>query len=662
MACSDSLPVRFSSFSGEALLSSDKSDPYISTKHVSNIYSLNSKVQIDGEGIVCTHLSALYVSESIKYHNKAKKLRVHDLLGSTESIRRAAPGNIHDLYDQMLGKSSNRYIIVCDRFGCFLHEISTNTAVNNQRLFLLSSCSHVMALRVICKLKTNQLGNVERRYVIHFFDPNKTNVVSRSEVSDPNFFLNEDKFSLRKFIGSNCYGEYFEQLPDAPKEHELMICECSDDGIVGSECLSRLETLLHDGISECALYHLMEKGVCNKNIMMMSEKLSLLPSSVRENVVLGRGSDNVSALHVALSNNNHKSIRAYCYLLDSLSYDEKIRVLPNLLIASNEHGELGLVVAMQENHTDSIYVFSDLLEMLLSLRGGIPANKLADIIFNLLASRTSNSEDGSGLFMAMQEGSSSSIVAFGRLLDGLISLSSEVSVLEIAEMIFTILHSDYEDVNGLFMAMQEGHADTIVAFGGLLDRLVYLSDEVPALDIARMVFTILMSVNDRGVTGLCVAMHNAKASSICSFSRLLERLVYLGNMISRDHFEKMMFEILLARSDYSSGLFEALENNYVDSIREYCSLLGVISQSKWPDLLAAKNVHGITGILFASEETVDFYFNILKEFTVDVLSELLSILEDMRHTNEYAELASDDGARALKYEGFLLQLGEIVNS
>ncbi|WP_141663843.1 hypothetical protein, partial [Candidatus Ichthyocystis sparus] len=98
MACSGSLPVRFSSFSGEALLSSDKSDPYVSTKYVSNIYSLNSKVQIDGEGIVCTHLSALYVSESIKYHNKAKKLRVHDLLGSTESIRRAAPGNIHDLY------------------------------------------------------------------------------------------------------------------------------------------------------------------------------------------------------------------------------------------------------------------------------------------------------------------------------------------------------------------------------------------------------------------------------------------------------------------------------------------------------------------------------------------------------------------------------------
>ncbi|WP_176696402.1 hypothetical protein, partial [Candidatus Ichthyocystis sparus] len=83
---------------------------------------------------------------------------------------------------------------------------------------------------------------------------------------------------------------------------------------------------------------------------------------------------------------------------------------------------------------------------------------------------------------------------------------------------------------------------------------------------------------------------------------------------------------------------------------------------KWPDLLAAKNVHGITGILFASEETVNFYLSMLKGFTIDVLSELLSILENMRHTNWYAELVSEDRARAVKYESFLLQLGEIVNS
>ncbi|WP_092411238.1 ShET2/EspL2 family type III secretion system effector toxin [Candidatus Ichthyocystis sparus] len=664
MACFSGFPVRISSFSGEVLSSSDKSDPYISyNKYVSEIAPLNSKVQIDGNSIVCSQLSAIYVSENIKHRDDTKKLRVHDLLGSMESIRRAAPANVHVLYDQMLSKSSNRYIIVCDRFGYFLHEIATNTAVNNQRLFLLSSCSHVMALRVICKLKTDQLGNSELRYVIHFFDPNKTNVVSRSEVSDPSSFLNEDKFSLRRFIGNNYYSEYFERLLDAPEECELMICECSGDDVVGSECLSRLETLLHDGISECALYHLMEKGVCSKNIMMMSEKLSLLPSSVRETVVFGRGSDNVSALHVALSNNNHSSILAYCYLLDNLSDAEKIKVLPRLLIASNERGESGLFLAVQEDKADSICAFANLLDMLLSLRVEIPASRLADIIFDLLTSKSSGIEPSTALFIAMQEGCSSAIVAFGILLDRLISLSYEVPASDIAKMIFTILKSDRVDVSGLFMAMQEGRASAVAAFGGLLDRLIYLSDEVPALDIAGMIFNILMSVNSRGITGLCMAMHNDRPSTICSFGKLLERLVSLGNLISGDHIERMVFDILFAGSGRgSNGLFEALRNNNVDSIREYCSLLSMISQSKCPDLLAAKDSCGVTGILFANEGTVDFYLSILRGFTVDVLSELLSILENVRHTDEYIDLASDGDAGIVKYESFLVQLGEVINS
>ncbi|WP_176696764.1 ShET2/EspL2 family type III secretion system effector toxin [Candidatus Ichthyocystis sparus] len=662
MDCSSSFPVRISAFSGEVLLSHDKSDPYISKKHVSDIVSLNSVVQIRGEDVVCTHLSALYVSGSVKHHNNAEKLRVHDLLGSKGSIRRTAPDNICDLYREMLSKSSNKSIIVCDRLGYFLRDVATNTSVNSQRLFLLSSCSHAMALRVVCKLKTNRLGNNEHRYVVHFFDPNKTNVTARSEVSGPDFFLDEEKFSLRKFVDKKYYSGYFEKLDDL-KERELMVYEYSDSNIRGSECLSRLETLLHDGISECALFHLMESGLCSKNIIMMSEKLSLLPSGIRETVVFGRSSDNVSALHVALSNNNHNSIQAYCYLLDSLSYDEKIRVLPRLLFANNERGESGLIVAMQEGNADSIHAFSNLLDMLLSLRGGIPASRLADNIFNLLSSRMSGSNGVTGLFMAMQDGHPSAIIAFGSLLDRLISLSDEVPTSDIANMVFAILNSGNRDASGLFMAMQEESASVIDAFGGLLDRLISLSYEVPALDIARMVFTILMSVDHRGVTALCAAMSCGNSSSVYSFGNLLKRLVSLGNMISKGRFEKMMFDILLSSfGRVSNGLFEAFKNNHVDSIRAYCSLLSMIDQSRWPYLLAAKNGNGITGILFAKKRTVDFYLSILKEFTVDVLSELRSILENVRYTNEYIELSNGGGDWIEKYESFLLQLGEIIDS
>ncbi len=682
MACSGNLPVRVSAFSGEEIpLSSDKGDPYISKKHVDDIKVLNSSVTVFGSVMNCPELSALYVYKSIRCHSGGESFKVYDFFTDARSLRRAAPRGIFALYDCILNKSPNKCITVCSKFGCFLHEVATGTAVNSQRLFLLSSCCHVMALRVVCKLKTNHLGNEELTYVVHVFDPNKTNVTARSEVSDPRFFLDGSKFSLDRFIDINHYTEYFNKSPGAPKENELMICECCDSDLVldgslsrskvgMSECLSKLETLSHGGISECVLHHLMESGLCTKNIVMMSEKLSLLPSNVRETVILGRCGDNVLALHAAFNHDRHHSMQAYCYLLDSLSEDEQVRLLPHLLITGDESKDVesGLALAMQEGCADSINAFASFLDMLLSLRFRIPASRLADMIFKLLiCCGKSNDMDNTGLFLAMREGCPGAVSAFGNLIDRLIDLSSHgVPVSKIVEMVFTILNSDNGEANGLFMAMQEGHSSAVSAFGELLDRLVGLSVEVPELgiDIARMVFTILMSVNYEGVTGLSVAMRKGDICTICSFSKLLERLSHFGGMISGHHLEGMIFDILLARSGCgaTNALFEALKNDRANSIKEYFHLLGMISQSRWPDLLAAKNVHGVTGILFASEETVSFYLSMLKGCTIDVLLELLSILENVRYANGYAELASSDSEKVTKYENFLLQLRGAMDS
>ncbi|WP_092402827.1 ShET2/EspL2 family type III secretion system effector toxin [Candidatus Ichthyocystis sparus] len=678
MACRGDFSARISAFSGKEIpLSSDKTVPYISKKNVGAIAALNSTVQVRGDVMNCPELSALYVYKCLGYRSSGERFKVYDWFGDEKSISKAAPGGIFALYDHILNKSSNRCILVCSKFGHFLNEIATNTGDNSQRLFLLSSCSHVMALRVVCKLKTNHLGNEERRYVAHIFDPNKTNVTARSEVSDPSFFLDESKFSLRKFIDDNLYFRYFKSSPDAPEEHEFMICECRSSDIEGvwcfssrndpevsMSCLSKLETLLHDSISECALYLLMESGLCTKSIEMMSEKLPLLPPSVRKTVVFGRNSDNVSALHVALSNNRHHSIQAYCRLLGSLSDYERIELLPRLLIASDRDGCSGLLLAMQEDCYESINAFGSLLDILLLLRTRIPVSRLARIVFGLLVSDLEGEGEGNvtGLFLAMREGCCRAISAFGSLLDRLIRLSDEVPASEIAEMVFTILKSDVQGESVLFVAMKRNRSHAIDAFGELLDRFIGLSGEVPALDIAKMLSTILMSINARGVTGLCGVMQYGKASTICSFANLLRRLVSLGGTISGDHLEGMVFDILLASGyDGSNGLFEALKGNREGVIRGYFSLLSMIGQSKWPGLLSAKNTHGITGILFANEETISFYLSMLKGCTVDVLSGLLSILESVRHADKYAELASIDSSKIEKYENFLIQLRGIIN-
>ncbi|WP_092411234.1 ShET2/EspL2 family type III secretion system effector toxin [Candidatus Ichthyocystis sparus] len=608
MACSSNSKVRISAFSGEPLSSYDKSDPYISEKNAGSVVVLNHKFQIDGKSIVCSHLSALYVAESMKCHDNGKKLKINDLFGSAESIIRIAPVNIHSLYSNLVSKSCNKYIIVCDRFGVFLHQIAINTDINSQRVFLLRSCSHAMALRVIRKLKTDKVSGSEySSYVVHFFDPNKTNIIIRSEVGNLDFFLDKEKFSFRNFVGNHEYSQYFERLHGYPKEYELMAYECSNSDIKGSGLLSVLETFLYDGISECALYHLMEGGLCNDSIIMMSEKLSLLPSSIRETVVYGRSSLGIQALHVALTNNNYNSINSYCCFLNALSDDEKIRVLPHLFIASNSNGESGLFMAMQEDRYDSVIAFGGLLDILISLEEKISASELAVVIFNLINARRGGNESATGLFIAMQEGSSAAIFAFGNLLDRLISLSDKEPVTNIAKMVFTILMSFGRGcVTGLFMAMQEGHSSSVYCFGKLLDRLVALGDRIPSDDL-----------------------------------------------------EKMVFDILLARSGgIRNGLFAAIRNNHIDSITEYCSLLSRIDKSRWAQLLAANNSLGITGILFASEETIDFYLAILKGFAVDVLSELYSILKNVKYT----KVKLTDSGLIKKHENFLLQLEKIINS
>ncbi|WP_242645243.1 hypothetical protein, partial [Candidatus Ichthyocystis hellenicum] len=147
--------------------------------------------------------------------------------------------------------------------------------------------------------------------------------------------------------------------------------------------------------------------------------------------------------------------------------------------------------------------------------------------------------------------------------------------------------------------------------------------------------------------------------AIDSFGKLLDRLVALGDRIPSDDLEKMVFDILLARSGgIRNGLFAAIRNNHIDSITEYCSLLSRIDKSRWAQLLAANNSLGITGILFASEETIDFYLAILKGFAVDVLSELYSILKNVKYT----KVKLTDSGLIKKHENFLLQLEKIINS
>ncbi|WP_141663634.1 ShET2/EspL2 family type III secretion system effector toxin, partial [Candidatus Ichthyocystis sparus] len=57
--------VHISSHSDEVMASSEKCLPYVSKKNVESLLNLNGKVKIDGEVILCSHLSSLFALNSI---------------------------------------------------------------------------------------------------------------------------------------------------------------------------------------------------------------------------------------------------------------------------------------------------------------------------------------------------------------------------------------------------------------------------------------------------------------------------------------------------------------------------------------------------------------------------------------------------------------------
>ncbi|WP_176696098.1 ShET2/EspL2 family type III secretion system effector toxin [Candidatus Ichthyocystis sparus] len=669
----------------DALLADDKSDPYISGKYVSSIENLNSGIELNGKAIGCTHLSSLYMLKSIELFNNGSKFRVHELLGTRESIESIAPDNIDGICDYLISRSHSKYVVVCDRFGNFLHEIARDLPVGRQRVFLLGSCNHLMSFRLVHKSKVNNSGEVVSSYVVHFFDPNSTNVVARSEVSDLNNFLLPDKFSLRKFFLASMYGYYFENTFGGPREDECVIHEYSEDEVNNSKGFLKLETLSQDGVSECLIYHVVEDGG-SSCIAEVSRRLSLLSlDGESSNILYGRGSDNTTALHMALSCNRHHSIAPYISLLDLVPREKLASLLLGILLARSHCGVPGLFIALQEGHAESVRVFGLLLDKLVSLNDEMDSDRLATILFDILMS--SSNSGASGLFMAMQENCSDAISAFGGLVDKLLSFSGKMPDSSLAKMIFDLLlSSNNEGVPSLFIAMQEGCAGAVSAFGNLIERLLFFSEKIPASRLAKMIFDLLLSSNNDGVPSLFIAMQEGCAGAVSAFGGLMDiLLLFLQEKVSADNLAKVIFCLLMAkRCDDLSCLLMSIYKGGTSVLSAFACLLDRLlslrdklsgdSMKKFVfDLLTEKDSNGKTGLFVAMSNgyagTVHAFGDLLDRFLslettisntrfTEMVSHLLIARSDYGMTALSSALENNHAGAVIAYLSLLRKINE----
>ncbi|WP_278184349.1 ShET2/EspL2 family type III secretion system effector toxin, partial [Candidatus Ichthyocystis hellenicum] len=520
--------------------------------------------------------------------------------------------------------------MACNNFGNFLHGIASAMASGEQRFFILHSCIHVMSFDVVRKIKEIE-GKLIDKWVVHFYDPNRTNVVARSEVLRPEDFLDSDKFSLIMFMAPCSYKEYFEVNPGLI-ERECAIYEYSDTR-EASFNFSTLEALSQDGISGCMIFHLMSNDIASLNIreIVRSKSFSTLSSSVRREIFFAKSSEGVPALYFAMSLNQPNSVKSYNEFLEELSSDEQMELLPDLLSSKDDDGNPALFLAMQEGLDSCIGAYSTLMEkqlmkikermpngdfadmifgialakksdgisalyigmnmdrasaikaysilldkVLVLLRGTVSDDKLSEFINNLISYCTP-SYDESPLLIALRRGYSHSVFAFGLLIDRLMLMKDCISNDKLSNMIFNLLKArTSKDIDGLFMAFQKGYTDTVNAFGSLLDKLIGMKGHIESDALVDMTFDLLTCKRDSdNVSGLFMAMYKGHHKTVDTFGELLDKvLLALKGTVPDDKFARLIFKLLKARaSNGVDGLFMALQEGNSNVVLSFISLL-----------------------------------------------------------------------------------------
>ncbi|WP_092411516.1 ShET2/EspL2 family type III secretion system effector toxin [Candidatus Ichthyocystis sparus] len=571
---SDYIPhVHVSPRSMEIVPSAEKNLPYISKKNVGSLLDLNCKVEIDEEIICCSHLSSLFTLNSIDCYRNNRKMKVSELFSDEESIKKALPANFKEIHKNIIDNSCGRYIIACDGFGNFLYKIASNILAGEQRFFILHSCIHAMSFKIIRKTKEME-GLVVDSWVVHFFDPNKTNVVSRSEVLSCEEFLDLSRFSLRMFIDKNKYKEYFENDELEPTENECAIYECSDTKNASFNFLT-LETMSKYKISGCMIYHMIFNNISSLDIreVVKSRSFSTLNADIRREVFFARSSMGISALQLAMEQNKPNSVRSYNNLLEELSYDEQLSLLPDIIHTKSPTGASALFMAMQGGYSECVDSFGLLLDRLINIRHRIDVKNFSGMLFDILLAKRG---DGlSALSMALLSNNADAILAFGSLLDKVFILKDIVDSRALSNIIFGLLsHKDDMGMSGLFYAFKKGNPDAVAAFSKLIDRLLLMKGYVPDTDIADMIFKLLVDKTYVGTSGLFFALQGGHADTVVVFDQLISKFSLLRHSISKAGFNSMMLDILMAaRSNSTPGIFISLARNDVDVVRAYSSLL-----------------------------------------------------------------------------------------
>ncbi|WP_092415293.1 hypothetical protein [Candidatus Ichthyocystis sparus] len=225
-------------------------------------------------------------------------------------------------------------------------------------------------------------------------------------------------------------------------------------------------------------------------IDVYSSLLIYASKEVRREIFCIKDSNGLPVIYLFVSYNDHKSLISYDYFLQALSCDEKVDLLPSILISQNNNGDPALLIAMKEGYSDCIDAYGNLMKnQLLTIKYRMSPDDFAGLVLNIALAK--GSDGTSALFMGMSNNRVGAIEAYSVLLDKvLLLLKDTISDDKLADIIYMLISygSPLCDKSPIFVAMNNGYADSVASFGLLIDKLILMKDYISHDKISNMVF------------------------------------------------------------------------------------------------------------------------------------------------------------------------------
>jgi len=427
-----------------------KFQPRFSTRR-DPTFSLNGKVEIDGDKILCRHIALLWEKEFLRTAGKPD----YQTFDNPAALERAAEplllkdknkdGNaVSERIDQaQYWMSTDWGQVIADNFKAMASQPGEDSTVC-RTLYLLTS-NHAMALGLKIKDKAGA-----RRYVVQFYDPNNTvshkRLAISAESGQTGMPAEIGKLEPRDFLPDHLRMKY--RLVDAENRSipMLFVGEKLGSGVTQARLAGDLPDLDRHVMHALMTHNLPE-------LRDYARQLRQVDDTTRMEMLGTRNDHGASGLHHALEWGHAEVVEVFGEMLGTFQTRPTPGQLMDLLSAKSSHGTPGLYLALQNGHARTVRAFGKVLKTFRTL---LSPEQLAELL------SAKSSAGNPGLYLALQNGHAETIQAYAEILK---SIAADLSPEQLTELLWA---KSSNGTPGVQAAARNGHAAAVAVFEDLL--------------------------------------------------------------------------------------------------------------------------------------------------------------------------------------------------